>query len=131
MYSDMPPASQEWKAIGTERGGLVNVTREYGLPVKAPNRGLVWLKTTIASDKAQTRKVQIGWTREVWVFVNGKQVYADKNDFDDSGLRKAPDGRCSLENGGFDLPLQAGENEVTVAVANNFFGWGLMLRIAD
>jgi hypothetical protein len=28
-------------------------------------------------------------------------------------------------------PLEAGANEVTVAVANNFFGWGLMLRLAD
>jgi len=47
------------------------------------------------------------------------------------GARKAPDGRCSLENGAFTLPLEAGDNEVAVALANNFFGWGLMLRLAD
>jgi len=29
------------------------------------------------------------------------------------------------------LPLDAGDNEVAVALANNFFGWGLMLRLAD
>ncbi len=45
--------------------------------------------------------------------------------------RKAPDGRCSLENGVLTLPLEAGNNEVAVALANNFFGWGLMLRLAD
>ena len=45
--------------------------------------------------------------------------------------RKSPDGRCSLENGAFTLPLEAGDNEVAVAIANNFFGWGLMLRLAD
>ena len=31
----------------------------------------------------------------------------------------------------FTLPLEAGDNEVAVAIANNFFGWGLMLRLAD
>jgi hypothetical protein len=36
-----------------------------------------------------------------------------------------------LENGAFTLPLEAGDNEVAVAIANNFFGWGLMLRLAD
>ena len=40
------------------------------------------------------------------------------------GARKFPDGRCSLENGAFTLPLEAGDNEVAVAIANNFFGWG-------
>ena len=79
----------------------------------------------------QTKKVDIGWTRELWVFANGKLGYADKNLFEVDGARKAPDGRCSLENGAFTLPLEAGDNEVVAAIANNFFGWGLMLRLAD
>ena len=131
MYTEMPVASQEWKTIGTEPNGLVNLSREYGLPLHEPNRAVAWLKTTIASDRKQTKKVDIGWTRELWVFVNGKLVYADKNLYDPEGARKFPDGRCSLENAAFTLPLEAGDNEVAVALANNFFGWGLMLRLAD
>jgi hypothetical protein len=131
VYNEMPGASQQWKALGTERNGLLNLSREYGLPVHEPNRALAWLKTTITSDRKQIKKLDIGWTREVWVFVNGKLVYADKNIFDLEALRKAPDGRCSLENGSFTLPLEAGDNEVAVALANNFFGWGLMMRLAD
>ena len=131
MYNEMPGASQEWKPISTERNGLVNLSREYGLPLHEPDRAVAWLKTTITSDRKQTKKVDIGWAREVWVFVNGKLVYADKNIYDLEGLRKAPDGRCSLENGSFTLPLEAGDNEVAVAIANNFFGWGLMMRMAD
>jgi hypothetical protein len=130
-YDQMPGASPEWRAIGTERNGLVNLSREYGLPVHEPDRAVAWLKTTITSDRKQTKKVDIGWTREVWVFVNGKLVYADKNLFDVEAARKAPDGRCSLENGTLMLPLEAGTNEVAVALANNFFGWGLMMRVAD
>jgi len=131
MYNEMPGASQEWKTISTERNGLVNLSREYGLPLPEPNRAVAWLKTTITSDGKQTKKVDIGWTRELWVFVNGKLVYGDKNLFEPERARKAPDGRCSLENGAFTLPLEAGDNEVAVAIANNFFGWGLMLRLAD
>src|SRR6266850_253836 len=41
------------------------------------------------------------------------------------------DARSVVENGAFTLPLEAGDNEVAVAIANNFFGWGLMLRLAD
>jgi hypothetical protein len=130
-YNELPNALQEWKTIGTERNGLVNLSREYGLPVADPNRAVAWLKTTITSDSKQAKKVDIGWTREVWVFVNGKLVYADQNLFDSEAARKYPDGRCSLENGSFTLPLEAGDNEVAVALADNFFGWGLMLRLAD
>ena len=130
-YSEMPGASQEWRTISTERGGLVNISRVYGKALPDPNRAVAWLKTTITSDSKQTRKVDIGWTREMWVFVNGKLVYADKNLFESDVQRKIPDGRCSLENANIALPLEAGENEVAVALANNFFGWGLKLRVSD
>ena len=58
-------------------------------------------------------------------------VCRQKSIFESEEARKYPDGRCSLENGAFQLPLEAGDNEVAVAIANNFFGWGLMLRLAD
>jgi hypothetical protein len=131
MYNEMPGASQEWKTIGTERNGLANLSRAYGRPLPESNRAVAWLKTTITSDGKQTKKVDIGWTRELWVFVNGKLVYADKNMFEQDGARKFPDGRCSLENGTFTVALEAGDNEVAVAIANNFYGWGLMLRLPD
>ncbi len=131
VYTEMPAASHEWKTISTERNGLVNISRVYGKPLPEQTRAVAWLKTTITSDSKQTKKVNIGWTRELWVFVNGKLVYADKNLFESEEARKIPDARCSLENGAFTLPLEAGDNEVAVAIANNFFGWGMMLRLPD
>jgi hypothetical protein len=130
-YNEMPVGLQEWKAISTERNGLVNISRVYGKPLPEPTRAVAWLKTTISSESKQTKRVEIGWTRELWVFVNGKLVYADKNLFESDESRKTPDGRCSLENGTFMLPLEAGKNEIAVALANNFFGWGMKLRVAD
>jgi hypothetical protein len=131
VYGDMPGASPEWKAIGTERNALVNISREYGQPLPRSKRAVAWLKTTIASDKKQTKKVEIGWTREVWVFLNGKLVYNDKNLFESDNERKFPDGRCSFDNGTVTLELEPGNNEIAVALSNNFFGWGLMLRLTD
>jgi hypothetical protein len=131
LYTDMPDASREWKTISAERNGLVNLSRTYGHAVPDPNRAVAWLKTTITSDKKQMKRVDVGWTRELWVFVNGTLVYADKNLFESEPARKTPDGRCSLENGAFSVPLEAGDNELAVATSNNFFGWGLMLRMAD
>jgi 3-keto-disaccharide hydrolase len=129
--ADLPMPSAEWRGLTAERGGLINVTRVYGLPAKRPMRSLTWLKTTIVSKTNQSKKVAIGWSRELWVFVNGQRVFADKNLFMPATARKAPDGRLSLENGSFVLPLQAGDNEVIVALANNFYGWGLILRLED
>ena len=127
----MPGTSPAWMTLSAERNGLVNIRREYGWPLPEPNRAVAWLKTTIMSDRAQTKKVSIGWMRELWMFVNGRLVYADKNLFEVEGSRKFPDARCSLENGVAMLPLKPGENEIAVALANNFFGWGLVLRLAD
>ena len=130
-YDEMPGASEEWKTVSSERSGLVNLSRLYGRPLPESKRSVAWLKTTIASAQKQTRNVNIGWTRELWVFVNGKLVYAGKNLFEQDGARKFPDARCSLDNGAFPLPLEAGDNEVAIAIANNFYGWGFMLRLAD
>ncbi len=92
MCNEMPAASQEWKTIGTDRNGLVNLSRRYGRPLPEPTRVVACLKTTITSDSKQTKRVEIGWTRELWVFVNGKLLYADKNFFESDGARKFPDG---------------------------------------
>ena len=34
-------------------------------------------------------------------------------------------------NGTFTLPFESGDNEVAVVIANDCFGWGLNLRLAD
>lgn len=126
--TDIPGHSTAWRPLAAEDGGLVNMSREFG---RAKSRSVVWLKTTMRSRTQQEKATAIGWSREVWVFVNGQPVYTDKNPFQPPAARKKPDGRCSLENGSFRLPLKAGDNEVAVAVANDFYGWGLILRLDD
>lgn len=128
---ELPPSTAAWQPIAAERNGLIDISRVYGLPLPYSQRSIAWLKTTIHSSKDQTRTVQFGWAREAWVFVNGKLVYADKNLFPDPKPRKTPDGRCSLQNGGFQLPLKRGDNEVAIALADNFYGWAIQFRLDD
>lgn len=123
------PSLADDGAVEAETGGLVNLTRHHGLP--ADTRSLVWLRTTVRAGAASDRRAAIGWNDEVWVFVNGEAVYADKNEYAKGEPRKKPDGRLSLENGAFSLSLRRGDNEVVIGVANAFFGWGLMLRLED
>ena len=135
-YADMP-ASSRWVDIRAEQFGLINLTRRFEAAPRAVG-ALAWLKTTIISDRDQTKRVSIGWTREVRVFANGRPVFADKNYY--YGLqatRRPPSGLLSLENGSFDLPLHRGSNEIAIAL-NNFFpgsavhsGWGMKLQIHD
>ena len=130
-YSDLPAASAQWTSIEAEREGLVNISRVDGLPTDRKTRTLAWIKTSITSKHAQTTQVDFGWVREAWVFVNGKLIYADKNMYMPETARKKPDGRLSLENGSFALPLKAGKNEIAIAVASQFYGWGVKMRLAD
>lgn len=132
--SAMPGPSAAWETIDAEAKGFVNIARQHGTARGVPD--LAWLKTAIVSDRAQVKHVALGFAREVWVYVNGQRVYADRNLYYPASGRKPPLGRMALENGGFDLPLRAGANEVVVAVSNDLgavrhWGWGIALRLDD
>jgi hypothetical protein len=129
--ADLPAPTGTWVPLEAERGGLVDVSRVYGLPLPRPSRAVVWLKTTIHSDSAQQKHIAMGWAREIVVSVNGQLIFADKNLYMPAEARKTPDGRLSLENGSLMLPFKSGDNEVAIAIVNNFYGWGLKMRLDD
>jgi hypothetical protein len=131
----MPGKQTSWSPIVAERRGLVNLTRLFGgnLPRfyagGAPRR-IAWLKTTLRSDREWNYKMRLGFTNDVWVFLNGHYLYVDKNYYDEP-IMKTPRGRVSIENCSFDIQLKAGDNELLIGVANDFFGWGIIARLDD
>jgi hypothetical protein len=129
----MPGKETAWSSITAERRGLINLTRVFGgnLQFKGdPPRRIVWLKTTLRADREWTYRMRLGFTNDVWVFLNGKYLYVDKNYYDEPSM-KSPRGRVSIENCSFDLPLKAGANELLIGVGNDFFGWGIIARLDD
>jgi hypothetical protein len=75
--------------------------------------------------------------RGVQVFVRGTRVFADKNPYYPVSARRTPDARLTLDTAAFSLPLEAGDNEIVLAVDNDFpnghhhYGWGIKLRLDD
>jgi hypothetical protein len=124
-YSHVPNEATKWEKITSERRGLINLTRTFG---KTEGRRIIWLKTTIHSLKAQERVLDLGFSDEVWVFINNQPLYMDKNLYG-TPMMKSPDGRCSIENSSFRVPLNEGDNQLLIAVANNFYGWGIVARL--
>lgn len=111
--------------IDAETAGLVNLTRKFGGNEK---RRVVWMKAIITAKEAVKTNLQLGFSDEIWVYLNNQVTYVDKNNFMEN-MKKYPDGRISVHNGSVQLNLKKGENEILVAVANDFYGWGLIARL--
>jgi len=125
--SELPDSNTVWKPIEAENRAIVNLNRIYGSGIRDQRR-LVWLKTTIHSDKDQERILQLGFSDEIWVFINGQILYVDKNYFG-TPEQKEPRGRCTIDNTTIKLPLKQGDNTVMIALTNYFFGWGIVARL--
>lgn len=122
-----PNAQSMWETVWAERRGMINLTRKYGI---SKQRRVVWMKVHIHSKTDQKKKIAMGFSDDVWVFLNGRYLYVDKNSFG-APIMKEPSGRCSIENTSFIIPFKAGKNELTVALANDFYGWALIARLED
>ena len=126
-YGLMPGKATVWQPIDAERQGLINRGRKW---VVNRSHQVIWLKTVVHADVAGRYNLRLGFVDEVWMFLNGRFLYTDKN-FYGQPAAKIPRGRLSLENAAVVLPLQQGDNELLVAVGSNFYGWGIMARVDD
>ncbi|WP_153797122.1 hypothetical protein [Foetidibacter luteolus] len=128
QQSELPDSTVQWSAIKAEPRGIVNLSRKYGAVID-DGRRLAWLKTTINSDKVQQRTLSLGFSDEVWIFLNGSILYSGKNYFGTPSQKNG--GRCIIENATLQLPLQQGKNEILIGLANYFYGWGLIARLDE
>ena len=133
--SNLLASASSWSAVTADYGGLINLSRFHAPTPKNQPRQVIWLRTTVQSEREQVRHVSVGWLREIWVFADGKPVFSGKNLYNVKGGRKAPDGRLSLGNDSFDLSLHKGANEIVVAIDGNTpdmrgrYGWGFIMRM--
>ena len=132
------PAADAWRPIEAEPTGLVNLGRAFG-PARAPSPSLAWLKTEVTADAPMRRTLQVGFAEEVWVFLDGRLVYAGSNQYFPTDARLSPDGRLEPDNALIPLDLREGRNEIILAVGNDWrsregpfepspYGWGAEAR---
>lgn len=94
-----------------------------------PGTKVVYAKTTIVSDREQVKKLYIGYSDDVSVFLNGKILYRGRSaqNFRDPGFL----GIVNPENDAVYLPLKKGRNELILAVSELGGGWGFICRLVD
>jgi len=94
-----------------------------------PGMKLVYAKTTIESERDQVKKLYIGYSDDVSVFLNGKILYRGRSAqyFRDPGFL----GIVNPENDAVYLPLKKGHNELILAVSEIGGGWGFICRLTD
>lgn len=127
---NLPDSAAVWKTISASRFGLLNLTDKISSPFIKGERHVIWLRTTVASEIDQIKNLKLGFSDDVAIFANGRLVHTDMNTYA-SPISKNPNGRIHVDNIKIFLPLQSGENEILIALANDFFGWGLIARLND
>jgi len=126
--SELPDNTTAWSPLAAEYRGVVNLSTKFG-GVPDDGRRLAWIKTTINSASAQEKLLRLGFSDEIWLFVNGRLLHVDKNYF--GTLQQKDQGRCTLNNATIRVPLKTGDNELLIALANYFYGWGIVARFED
>ncbi len=94
-----------------------------------PGMKVLYARTSIDSDRDQVKKLEIGYSDDVSVFLNGKILYRGRSA---QGFR-APGflGIVNAENDAVYLPLKKGSNELMLAVGELGGGWGFICRLTD
>jgi hypothetical protein len=94
-----------------------------------PGTKVLYARTTIDVEKDEVRKLYVGYSDEVSVFLNGRILYRGRSaqNFRDPGFL----GIMNAENDAVYLPLKKGRNELMLAVSELGGGWGFVCRWAE
>jgi hypothetical protein len=136
------PRIDKWQSVSVEPPGKLVIDRyrksagtlppsfrfsqRLGTPV---GRRIVYARAVVQSDQAQTKKMSFGYSDEVCVFLNGRVLFTGRGPWrfrDETFL-----GIMDVEGDALHVPLEKGRNEIVMAVAEFFGGWGLIVRFDD
>jgi hypothetical protein len=135
--------AMRWQEVEAEPPGFVVVYRYREAPhprvtfqtdfstrlQPQPGTKVVYARTVINSDREQLKKLEIGYSDEVSVFLNGRILYRGRSaqSFRDPGFL----GIVNPENDAVYLPLRKGDNELLLAVSELGGGWGFICRLSN
>jgi hypothetical protein len=132
-----------WQDVEAESPGFVVINRYRESPQvqrtydqdfskrlePQPGMKVVYARTSIDSDREQLKKLNIGYSDDVSVFLNGKILYRGRS----AQNYRDPDflGIVNLDNDMLYIPLKKGSNELVLAVSEIGGGWGFICRLED
>jgi hypothetical protein len=141
--SDAEAKSMQWQDVEAEPPGFVVLYRYRQAPhprvtfqgdfskrlEPQPGMKVLYARAFMESDREQVKKLSIGYSDDVSVFLNGKILYRGRSaqGFRDPGFL----GIVNPENDAVYLPLKKGRNELMLAVSELGGGWGFVCRLED
>jgi len=133
----------KWQDVEAEPPGFVVINRYRESPhprvsfandfskrlERQPGMKVVYARTSISSERDQVKKLYLGYSDDVSVFLNGKILYRGRSaqNFRDPGFL----GIVNPENDAIYLPLKKGRNELMLAVSELGGGWGFICRLME
>ena len=146
LEQPLSPAERDtisWQAIEAEPPGLVVLYRYRQAPhprvsfqsdfstrlQPQPGSQVLYARSFIDSERDQVKKLDLGYSDEVSVFLNDKILYRGRSaqGFRDPGFL----GIMNPDNDAVYLPLKKGRNELLLAVSELGGGWGFICRLLD
>jgi hypothetical protein len=140
----LTPAERDgmtWQDVDAEPPGLVAINRYRDSPhprvtfandftkrlEPQPGMKVVYARATIDAQRDEVRKLALGYSDDVSVFLNGRILYRGRSAqyFRDPAFL----GIVSPENDAVYLPLRKGPNELVLAVSELGGGWGFVARL--
>jgi hypothetical protein len=135
--------SMKWQDVKAQPPGLVVINRYRDAPGitatfeknfstrLAPQKGMkvVYATTTIASPRDEVRKLNIGYSDDVSVFLNGAILFRGRSAqaFRDPTFL----GIVNVEDDAVYLRLKKGNNQLVLAVSEIGGGWGFICRLGE
>ncbi|MEO8431491.1 MAG: hypothetical protein ABI592_08280 [Acidobacteriota bacterium] len=135
--------AMKWEPVEAEAPGFVVLYRHREAPHlrvtfatdfskrldPQPGTKLLYARATISSDRDEVKKLAIGYSDEVTVFLNGRILFRGRSaqNFRDPGFL----GIVDPEDDAVYLPLKKGANELVLAVSELGGGWGFICRLED
>jgi hypothetical protein len=133
-------AAMKWQDVAAESPGFVVLNRYRRSPEVIPTFAndfsrrlepqtgmqVVYARTAVVSDRDQLKKLNVGYSDDVSVFLNDRILYRGRSAqrFRDPGFL----GIVNPENDGVYLPLKKGRNALVLAVSELTGGWGFICR---
>ena len=118
-------ADRTWTGLDAEPDGLADLAIVNGLH---GDRNTVLARTVVRSRTARVRTLEVGFSDRAVVFLNGRAVFRGDDAYRSRDYR-------FLGSIGYwytlYLPLEAGANELSIAVSEDLGGWGVQARFTD
>jgi hypothetical protein len=114
-----------WRKLDCESTGICNLARLQGIN---EGRNTVFARLVIQSEREQVKKISFGFSDAVKVYFNDRLLYGG------SDIYQSRDYRFLGTAGLYDelyLPLKQGDNELWMAITENFGGWGVKAMFDD